>query len=128
MSLLVMKFGGTSLGTPQAMQKAAAIVCAQAREQKVVVVVSALAGITNQLVESANSAPADRELVGAFTRKFLERHLRHLADLTCPNHTTKLPARRSITTPFCSTTCSFPPTSLAALTRPWWMRLWHWEN
>ena len=57
--------------------------------------VSALAGITNQLVESAHSAPADRELVGTFTRKFLERHLRHLADLTLPEPYNKI-ARKAV--------------------------------
>ncbi|HSF79881.1 MAG TPA: aspartate kinase [Anaerolineales bacterium] len=54
---LVMKFGGTSVGTAQAMSQAAQIV-AQARPQwpRLVVVVSALSGVTNLLLDSAQGA------------------------------------------------------------------------
>ncbi len=54
---LVMKFGGTSVGTPDAMAKAAQIVKeARAEWPRVVVVTSALAGVTNLLLESALQA------------------------------------------------------------------------
>lgn len=51
---LVMKFGGTSVGTPEAMSQAAQIVI-HARQEwpRLVVVVSALAGVTNLLLDSA---------------------------------------------------------------------------
>ena len=54
---LVMKFGGTSVGTPAAMGQAAQIV-AQARSQwpRLVVITSALSGVTNLLLESATQA------------------------------------------------------------------------
>jgi len=54
---LVMKFGGTSVGTPEAMNQAAQIV-AEARQDwpRLVVVVSALAGVTNLLLDSASQA------------------------------------------------------------------------
>jgi aspartokinase/homoserine dehydrogenase 1 len=54
---LVMKFGGTSVGTAGAMQQAAQIVL-QARPdwQRLVVVTSALAGVTNILLDTAAEA------------------------------------------------------------------------
>ncbi|GAB4526339.1 MAG: aspartate kinase [Anaerolineales bacterium] len=57
MSVLVIKFGGTSVGNADAMQQAAAIVAQAAVEwEHVVVVTSALAGVTNLLLESAQQA------------------------------------------------------------------------
>lgn len=54
---LVMKFGGTSVGTAQAMHQVALIV-EEARPQwsQLVVIVSALAGVTNLLLKSAQGA------------------------------------------------------------------------
>ncbi len=54
---LLMKFGGTSMGTPQAMGQAVKII-SQARQEwsRVVVVVSALATVTNLLLDSADHA------------------------------------------------------------------------
>ena len=52
MALIVAKFGGTSLGSVELLHKAAAkIVAEKALGHSVVVVVSAMAGVTNQLVE-----------------------------------------------------------------------------
>ena len=54
---LVMKFGGTSVGTPEAMGQAAQIICDTYKEwPRLVVVTSALAGVTNLLIESATRA------------------------------------------------------------------------
>lgn len=54
---LVMKFGGTSVGTPEAMAQAARIVCDALPEwPRIVVVVSALSGVTNLLLNSASQA------------------------------------------------------------------------
>jgi aspartokinase/homoserine dehydrogenase 1 len=56
---LVMKFGGTSVGTPQAMAAAAGIVAqAKADWPRLAVVTSALAGVTNLLLEGAAQAVA----------------------------------------------------------------------
>lgn len=54
--LQVMKFGGTSMGDASAIQKVAVIVQAASRENDLVVVVSAMSGVTNQLLEAANQA------------------------------------------------------------------------
>ncbi len=61
---LVMKFGGTSVGTAEAMVQAANIV-RHARQEwpQVVVITSALAGVTNLLLESATHAAAGDSLL-----------------------------------------------------------------
>jgi aspartokinase/homoserine dehydrogenase 1 len=54
---LIMKYGGTSIGTPDAMVQAARIVkTTHAEWSRVVVVTSALAGVTNLLLEGAAHA------------------------------------------------------------------------
>jgi aspartate kinase len=57
MTRLVMKFGGTSMGDPERIRRAARIVAAEARAgHKVAVVVSAMAGKTNELVAWTDAA------------------------------------------------------------------------
>ena len=54
---LVMKFGGTSVGTPEAMAQAVEIVRCSAQDwPRLVVVTSALSGVTNLLLDSAAGA------------------------------------------------------------------------
>ncbi len=61
-TLRVMKFGGTSVGDAACIARAAQIVAKDARDSAVVVVVSAMAGVTNRLIEAATRAEAgDRE-------------------------------------------------------------------
>ena len=61
-TLRVMKFGGTSVGDAACIARAAQIVAQFARESAVVVVVSAMGGVTNRLIEAATQAEAgDRE-------------------------------------------------------------------
>jgi aspartokinase/homoserine dehydrogenase 1 len=54
----VMKFGGTSVGDASAIKKVVEIVRSAARESHVVVVVSAMSGVTNKLVAASNQAEA----------------------------------------------------------------------
>lgn len=75
-SMRILKFGGSSVGTPEAMQKVMQIVTdAQQKDQKVAVVVSAFQGVTDQLIAMANDAargdPAYKFLLG----KLSDRHL-----------------------------------------------------
>jgi bifunctional aspartokinase / homoserine dehydrogenase 1 len=60
-SLCVMKFGGTSVGDASCIRRAAEIVKAAAEQQLVVVVVSAMSGVTNRLIEGAKRAEAGEE-------------------------------------------------------------------
>jgi aspartokinase/homoserine dehydrogenase 1 len=56
--LRVMKFGGTSLGDASCIEKVIEIVRNASRESDVVVVVSAMSGVTNKLVEAATHSEA----------------------------------------------------------------------
>jgi bifunctional aspartokinase / homoserine dehydrogenase 1 len=56
--LVVMKFGGTSVGDAACIARAAQICSSAARESSVVVVVSAMSGVTNSLIEAATFSEA----------------------------------------------------------------------
>ncbi|HEX9614124.1 MAG TPA: bifunctional aspartate kinase/homoserine dehydrogenase I, partial [Bacteroidota bacterium] len=51
-----MKFGGSSVGTEERIRSVAAIILSAAARERVLVVVSAMQGVTNQLLESAHAA------------------------------------------------------------------------
>ena len=73
--LLVMKFGGTSVGSAERMRTAARLSAAQKRERPVVIVVSAMSGVTDLLIETTKHAEAgDRSGRDANLRKLEERH------------------------------------------------------
>jgi aspartokinase/homoserine dehydrogenase 1 len=76
MRTLTMKFGGTSVGSPGAFRRAAAIVLEQAAAwDRVVVVVSAMSGVTDALVRGARMAAAgDKEAYGAIVADLRARH------------------------------------------------------
>lgn len=61
MGIKVMKFGGTSVGSPESMESLKRIVEREARRQRTVVVVSALGGITDQLLSTSRLAVAGDE-------------------------------------------------------------------
>jgi aspartokinase/homoserine dehydrogenase 1 len=73
---LVMKFGGTSLNTPQAMGMAAEIVSqAKADWPRLVVVTSALSGVTNLLLDSAvHAARGDLSMAGRGDEQMRNSH------------------------------------------------------
>jgi aspartate kinase len=75
--VIVLKFGGTSVGDAAAIQRAAEITRGRVARQPVVVVVSALAGVTNALLAIAEHA-ARGQLIGAIrgVEALRERHLR----------------------------------------------------
>src|SRR3954471_7399657 len=75
-SMLVMKFGGTSVGGGRQLRGVAAIV-ARYRDEHPVVVASAMRGVTDLLLNVANAAAAgDRKVVRSTLRELRERHFR----------------------------------------------------
>ena len=76
MSLLVMKFGGTSVGSAEALEQAAAIVTDQAAAgHRLVVVVSSMSGVTDALVQGARTAAAgDGQTFRALAGDLRARH------------------------------------------------------
>jgi bifunctional aspartokinase / homoserine dehydrogenase 1 len=80
--LQVMKFGGTSVGDASCIARAAQIVSRAAREHGVVVVVSAMTGVTNRLVEAATRAGlGDAQAGAALIEALRGQHLDALAAL-----------------------------------------------
>jgi aspartokinase/homoserine dehydrogenase 1 len=76
LSTLVMKFGGTSVGTADAMRQAVAnIRASQADWERVVVVTSALSGVTNLLVESiARAVRGDEVFISQTEGELVKKH------------------------------------------------------
>jgi aspartate kinase len=74
---IIMKFGGTSVATGKNIRHVADIVTQNTKNNcKVAVVVSALAGVTNSLIEVADQAKkSDEKHIQAFTKSLLEKHL-----------------------------------------------------
>jgi len=68
--ITVMKFGGTSVGSPEALQRVAKIVMDEKNDK--VVVVSAMSGITNFLVGLADNPATGAEALEQFERKHLD--------------------------------------------------------
>ena len=77
--LRIMKFGGTSVGDASSIQKVVEIIRGAAPESDLVVVVSAMSGATNQLIEAATQAAAGD--CTTFARIFDELRRRHDAVL-----------------------------------------------
>src|SRR5690242_16292028 len=61
--LRVMKFGGTSVGDAACIARAAEIVKSAVSQGSVVVVVSAMSGVTNRLIDAAHRAEAGQAQV-----------------------------------------------------------------
>jgi methylmalonyl-CoA mutase cobalamin-binding subunit len=95
-ALRVLKFGRTSVADTSAIEKVDQIVRAAARESHIVVVVSAMSGVTNKLVEAATEAEVGNDECVA--KIFEELHLRHsaAADVLIPSTEKRQPYVRKI--------------------------------
>ncbi|MGA9306204.1 MAG: aspartate kinase [Candidatus Sulfotelmatobacter sp.] len=73
--LRIMKFGGTSVGDASAIQKVVDIIRGASRDGGLVVVVSAMSGVTNHLIEAAAQAQAgNRQSVETILEQLRKRH------------------------------------------------------
>jgi aspartokinase/homoserine dehydrogenase 1 len=78
--LIVMKFGGTSVGAAERMQKVAEILAAHVPQAEIVAVVSAMGGVTDMLIRAATEASrGDNERWKNVRRELARRH-REVAD------------------------------------------------
>lgn len=88
----VMKFGGTSVGDASCIARSARIVAGASKVSPVVVVVSAVSGVTNRLIQAARRAEAgDRKAGATLLGALREQHDAALAALTASP-----PARQSV--------------------------------
>jgi aspartate kinase len=77
-----MKFGGTSVGDASCIARAAQIVAQDSKESSVVVVVSAMKGVTNRLIAAANAAETgDRQEGTALANDLRNQHEAALREL-----------------------------------------------
>jgi aspartokinase/homoserine dehydrogenase 1 len=71
-----MKFGGTSVGDASCIAKAVEIIRAAAQESEVLVVVSAMSGVTNKLIDAGTKSEAeDRASVALIIEDLREQHV-----------------------------------------------------
>jgi aspartokinase/homoserine dehydrogenase 1 len=78
----VMKFGGTSVGDACRIRSAAAIAAQASKEGAVVVVVSAMSGVTNTLIAAAGKAATGEEAAAeSLTRALQEKHHEAIGNL-----------------------------------------------
>src|SRR6266404_3172368 len=80
--LQVMKFGGTSVGDAVCIRRSATIVANAAKQFSVAVVVSAMSGVTNRLIDAAHNAKrGDREAGRTIADALRGQHFEALASL-----------------------------------------------
>ena len=80
--MLIVKFGGTSLAGAERIRAAARIVAAHRREQPVVCVASAMAGVTDRLIQISDLARRNDGAWHALLEETWLRHQHTLAELT----------------------------------------------
>ncbi len=71
----VLKFGGSSVGTPEAISKVIAIVKERVKINQAIVVVSAMSGVTDQLILLAQSAAQGNEAYKTIIQNLEQKHL-----------------------------------------------------
>ena len=75
-NLLIMKFGGTSMGNADRMRVAADIIAEHSRQSPLVVVVSAMSKVTDLLLETLRRAElGDKTVIESNVKLLLNRHL-----------------------------------------------------
>lgn len=82
-AMIVMKFGGTSVGSAEAIRRTAGIIRSRL-DRKPVVVVSALSGVTNALVAAASGAHTRETSPEGSAAELTTRHHEVLAELGLP--------------------------------------------
>ncbi|MEP1097218.1 MAG: bifunctional aspartate kinase/homoserine dehydrogenase I [Cyclobacteriaceae bacterium] len=80
--MLILKFGGTSVGSAAAIKSIQPILQSRLKENQLLVVVSAMSGVTNQLIEAIELAENDDEGYNDIVVKIEQVHLATLEELT----------------------------------------------
>lgn len=71
----VLKFGGSSVGTEEAVNQMLTIVLTSIQKEKTIVVVSAMSGVTNQLIMLAQTAAQGNEAYKTIIQNIEQKHL-----------------------------------------------------
>jgi aspartate kinase len=93
MALIIMKFGGTSVGSAPCIRRAAELVCRQSAQDRVVVVVSALGGVTDKIIAALHAAKEGAMAeVTAICNALRNRHCEVMHELLAGAHHADLEA------------------------------------
>ena len=84
--MLVLKFGGTSVGSSETMKKVREIVHQSLKSDDIILVVSAMGGTTDQLIDCGKKAAAGNELYKSILTAIEERHLTTVKELIPVQH------------------------------------------
>ena len=79
--MIVLKFGGTSVANAQNIQRVIKIVSEKAQQDELVVVVSALSGVTDMLIDASLKAAKKDELYKQNIEEIKQKHLDTISDL-----------------------------------------------
>jgi bifunctional aspartokinase / homoserine dehydrogenase 1 len=93
----VLKFGGSSVANPENIKRVVDIIKYKSQDENTIVVVSALGGITNQLLEAGRTAAGGNEQYRQIIQSITTRHLelvKSLLPLTCQSSTLSLVMQR----------------------------------
>ena len=71
----VLKFGGSSVGSAEAINQMVTIVSARLKQDKTIVVVSAMSGVTDQLLMLAQTAAQGNEAYKTIIQNIEQKHL-----------------------------------------------------
>ena len=94
--LQVMKFGGTSVGDATCIRRSATIVANAAKDSSLAVVVSAMSGVTNRLIDAAHHAKrGDRDAGKNLADALRQQHFEALAALV-PDAAARVPVEQRI--------------------------------
>jgi aspartokinase/homoserine dehydrogenase 1 len=92
----VLKFGGSSLATPDRIRGVARIVLGEARQEALIVVVSAFQGVTNQLIDCARLAERGEPGYDRAYEKIAKRHRSAVDDLLGPRRGRRVRAQADV--------------------------------
>lgn len=82
----VIKFGGSSVGTPQKVNEVLSIISAIAEKEKIAVVISAFSGVTDTLIHLAQAALAGDEHFKHLFKQLEKRHCDAVKSLVTTKH------------------------------------------
>lgn len=77
----VLKFGGTSVGTADSIKKVGEIVTNEAKDDRVIVVVSAMSQVTNKLLAASELAASGDESYKEITKEIENKHFEAIREL-----------------------------------------------
>ena len=95
----VLKFGGSSVGSPEAINQMVSIVSERLQKEKTIVVVSAMSGVTDQLIILAQTAAKGDEAYKTIIQNIEQKHLDTVLAL--------LPNQQQSVTSYTTTKCYF---------------------